>query len=329
MKVCVFGAGAIGGHLAMRLAKGGAEVSVVARGAQLAAIRARGLTVRAYDGEHHARIAAADDPAELGPQDAVVVTTKAPALPQVARAIGPLLGPETAVVFAMNGIPWWYADGAGGVLEGRSMPELDPDGLLRETVGVARTVGGVVYSSCTVVEPGVVSVEGKGSRLILGEPDGRVTPRAEALARLFRAGGLSDVPVTTEIRKEIWAKLMGNISYGPLCILTRRNLRETYADPVVSAAAERMIREAQAIAAGLGITLDEDPVGKLSGVGRSAHKPSILQDLELGRQMEVEAILLAPLRLARMAGVETPTLDLVVALAKSVAEGAGLYAPVG
>ncbi|USQ71978.1 2-dehydropantoate 2-reductase [Roseomonas mucosa] len=329
MKVCVFGAGAIGGHLAMRLAKGGAEVSVVARGTQLAAIRARGLTVRAYDGEHHPRLAASEDPAEFGPQDVVVVTTKSPALPQVARAIRPLLGPETAVVFALNGIPWWYLDGAGGVLKGQHMPELDPGGVLHGAIGIGRTIGGVVYSSCTVVEPGVISVEGKGSRLILGEPDGRVTPRIEALAGLLQAGGLTEVPVTTEIRKEVWAKLMGNISYGPLCILTRRNLRETYADPAVAAAAERMIREAQTIAAALGITLDTDPVQQLAGVGRSAHKPSILQDLELGRQMEVESILLAPLRIARMAGVATPTLDLVVALARSVAEGAGLYTPAG
>ncbi|PZP44894.1 MAG: 2-dehydropantoate 2-reductase [Azospirillum brasilense] len=329
MKVCVFGAGAIGGHLAMRLAKGGAEVSVVARGAQLAAIRARGLTVRAYDGEHNLRVTAAEEPAELGPQDAVVVTTKSPALPQVARAIVPLLGPETAVAFVMNGIPWWYPEGEGGVLEGRDMPELDPGGVLHDAVGIRRAIGGVVYSSCTVVEPGVVSVEGKINRLILGEPDGRATPRVEALAALFRAGGLSEVTVTAEIRKEVWAKLMGNISSGPLCILTRRNLRETYADPAITQAAVRMTREAQAIAAGLGIVLDFDPVERISRAAQSAHKPSILQDLELGRPMEIETMLLAPLRLARMVGVETPTLDLAVALAKSAAEGAGLYTPGG
>ncbi len=203
MKVCVFGAGAIGGHLAGRLAEGGAAVSVVARGAQLDAIRADGLTVRAPDRTIHARVAASDDPAALGPQDAVLVAVKAPSLPSVAAGIGPLLGPETPVVFVMNGIPWWYFDRHGGPLDGRRLPRIDPGVGVREAVGPARTLGGVVYSACTVVAPGVIEVAGTGSRLVLGEPD-RTAPldRAEAIAAPLRAGGIKTV-CTDHIRDEI------------------------------------------------------------------------------------------------------------------------------
>ena len=326
MRICVFGAGAIGGHLAARLARGGAEVSVVARGAQLAAIRARGLRVRAPDGELECRPAASDDPAALGPQDAVLVTTKAPALPGVAGAIAPLLGPDTAVAFVMNGIPWWYFDGAQGPLPGRRLPALDPDDAVRRAVGVGRTVGGVVYSACTVLEPGLVRVEHARNRVVLGEPDGRPSPRAEAIAAHLRAGGL-DAPVVGDIRREVWAKLMGNLTSGPLAILTRRTMGETFADPAIRAAAERIGAEVVAVAAALGIALGVDPKEPVARSLSSRHKPSILQDLEAGKPMEVAALFDAPLAIARLAGVETPTLDLAVALARQAAEAAGLYAP--
>ncbi|MFC0408057.1 ketopantoate reductase family protein [Roseomonas elaeocarpi] len=324
MKICVFGAGAIGGHLAARLAKGGAEVSVVARGAYLDAIRTRGLTVRALDGEHHCRPAASADPAELGPQDAVIVTTKAPALTQVAGAIGPLLGPETAVAFVMNGIPWWYFDRHGGELDGRRLPALDPDDAVRRAIGVERTIGGVVHSSCTVVEPGVVEVTNKGSRVILGEPDGSLSNRARAIANLFRGGGILS-SVVPDIRAEIWSKLLGNISYGPLCVLSREAGNKTFDDPATVAAAERMMREGFAIAESLGVHFELGMDKRLSMLGASAHKPSILQDLELGRPMEIDALMTVPLELARLRGVETPTLDLLVALTARAAAAAGLY----
>ncbi|MFT8247066.1 ketopantoate reductase family protein [Roseomonas sp. BN140053] len=329
MKICIFGAGAIGGHLAVRFAHGGATVSVVARGNSLRAIREQGLTVQAPDVELRAKVHAAEDPAELGPQDAVVVTVKAPSLPDVARGIAPLLGAHTAVVFAMNGIPWWYFDRIGGPMEGRKLPELDPGEGLRRAVGVGRTIGGVVYSACTVVEPGVIRVAHTSNRLFLGEIDGSAaSDRIEAIAAPLRAGGF-EVPVTADIRREAWAKLLGNISGGPLAVLSRQDMRATFADPAIRAAAVRMTEEAAAIARGLGIPLEVDAEKQVTRSGSNQHKPSILQDLELGRPMEVEAMLAVPLKLARFAGVETPTLDLMVALASKTAEAAGLYRPAG
>ena len=177
MKICIYGAGAIGGHLASRLYRAGADVSVIARGAHLAAIQANGLTVHAIDGEHHAPVRASHDPADLGRQDAVFVTVKAPALPAVAASISPLLSTDTSVAFVMNGIPWWYFDHLAGPHEGKSLPRIDPDDALRRALGQGRTIGGVVYSASAVTAPGVVEVEQPKSRIILGEPDGSMSDR--------------------------------------------------------------------------------------------------------------------------------------------------------
>lgn len=324
MKVCVFGAGAVGGHVATRLAKGGADVSVVVRGAALEAIRARGLTTRALDGEHHVRVRAAADAAELGPQDAVLVTVKAQAQPAIADSLRPLLGPDTFVAFVMNGIPWWYFDRHGGALDGTRLPELDPGEAIRNAVGVARTVGGVVHSATTVIEPGVVQAVNAFNKLILGEPDGSASPRAERVCAAIRRGGM-EAEVTPAIRQEVWAKLAGGLANAPVCVLSRKDIADTYADPAIRAAALRLLEEAIAVARALGVEVKLDPATRIEQLSKFRHKPSILQDLELGRPMEVEAQLLAPLRLARLAGVETPTLDLMVALAKSAAEAAGLH----
>lgn len=323
MKICVFGAGAIGGHVATRLAMGGAETSVVARGPQLAAIREKGLTITAPDGTHNVRVAAGSA-AELGPQDAVLVTVKAPSLPQVAESIAPLLGPDTAVAFVMNGIPWWYFDRHGGPLDGQRLPAIDPGDALRQAVGIERTLGGVVYSACTVTEPGHIAVEHANNRVILGEVDGRESPRAAAIAEILTRGGISG-EVTGEIRREVWKKLMGNLAQGPFTILTRQGIAGTLAEPAVREAVRRAMTEAMAIAAALGQGFEFDLEKRLAASGKLAHKPSILQDLELGRPMEVEALFRAPLELARMAGVDTPTLDLTVALATQAAQAAGLY----
>ncbi|NKC34181.1 ketopantoate reductase family protein [Falsiroseomonas selenitidurans] len=327
MKICVFGAGAIGGHLAGRLARGGAEVSLVARGAHLAAIQAKGLTVQAHDGTHVSHPKASADPAALGPQDAVIVTVKAPALPAVAAGIAPLLGPDTAVAFVMNGIPWWYFLGQGAPkgegLAGLRLPGIDPEGALERAVGLHRTIGGVVYSASEVVAPGVVHSEHGNIRVILGEPDGTVTDRALAIAARLEAGGMP-CPVTPDIRAAVWAKLLGNLSSGPLCVLARRGVRDTMAEPVLRATARLVAEEGRAIAAALGVAL---PVADVDRVARSnmLHKPSILQDLELGRPMEIESLFEVPLQLARATGTPTPQLDLLVALAKQTARAAGLY----
>src|SRR4051812_45126486 len=219
MKIAVYGAGAIGGHLALRLHRGGADVSVIARGPHLDAIRRDGLTVHAVDGTHHARIAATDRPDTLGPQDAVFVTVKAPALPQVAAGIPPLLGADTPVAFVMNGIPWWYFDSLSGPHEGRSLPRIDPDDALRRALGPGRAIGGVVYSASAVIAPGVVEVEQPKSRIILGEPDASDSERVRTLAGLITKGGISG-EATRAIRTEIWNKLISNIAGGSIAVLT-------------------------------------------------------------------------------------------------------------
>ncbi|MBU8541357.1 ketopantoate reductase family protein [Falsiroseomonas tokyonensis] len=323
MRICVYGAGAIGGHIAGRLARGGADVSLVARGAHLAAIQSNGLTVQAHDGTHHSRPKASADPRELGPQDAVIVTVKAPALPDVAASIAPLLKSDTAVAFVMNGIPWWYFLGHAGPHRDMRLPAVDPGGALEKAVGLPRTIGGVVYSASEVVSPGVVHSEHGNIRVILGEPDGRISDRAKAISAVLEAGGMPS-PVTPEIRLEVWAKLLGNLGNGPICVLTRRGVRDSFADPLLRDAARRSAQEAQAIAAALGVTLPDSHVARVAGANM-AHKPSILQDLELGRPMEIESLFATPLHLARLTGTPTPQLDLLVALAKQAARAAGLY----
>jgi 2-dehydropantoate 2-reductase len=324
MKVCIYGAGAIGGHLAGRLAKGGAEVSVVARGAHLAALRENGLRVEAADGVMQHRVAASDNPAELGVQDAVLVCTKVPALASVAAGIGPLLGPETSVTFVTNGIPWWYFDRHGGPRDGDRMPEVDPGDVIRRAVGVERTLGGVIYSACNVAAPGVIEVSSKTSKLIIGEPSGQRTPRAVNLAGAFKAGGLP-CSVSADIRTDVWGKLLNNLSNGPLCLISRRNIRDTFANPVVREAALRVVNEAMAVAAAMGRPVPGQAEDRINLSIDIPHKPSILQDLEAGRPMEIDSLFNAPLRLARECGVATPTLALTVALATHGAIAAGIY----
>ena len=323
MKICVFGAGAVGGHVAARLAKGGADVSVVARGANLAAMQAGGLHVRAPGEAFHAAVTASDDPAALGPQDAVFVTLKAPALPSMAATIGPLLGPETAVVFAMNGIPWWYFYREGGPHDGRQMERIDPYGAVWRAVGPERAIGCAVYSACTVVEPGMIQVANK-SRLTLGEPDGRITPRVEALAAALRAGGMGGEAVA-DIRNYVWGKLMLNLGSGPMGVLTQSPGSMVFQEEACCDAARRVGAELTALAAAMGCPVQADPEAQIAGSRRLNHTASIVQDLQLGRPMEVDAIFAAPLELARLMGVPTPTLDLLVALAKLRARAAGLY----
>jgi 2-dehydropantoate 2-reductase len=324
MKICVFGAGAIGGHLAMRLHKGGADVSLVARGPHLAAIQRNGLSVHAVDGHHHAPIRAAADPAELGPQDAVFVTVKAPALPSVAATIAPLLKADTSVAFVMNGIPWWYCDGLGGKLDGMSLPRIDPEDRLRKALGPGRAIGGVVYSASAVTEPGVIHVEQAKSRFILGEPNNTLSDRVKTLTGLITAGGVSG-EATPAIRTEIWNKLISNLAGGTLAVLSGFAPKTIYGEPATEQASLRAMNEATAIANALGADPTTDHDRRIKGHKSMDHKPSILQDLELGRPMEVDGMFDAPLALAHLAGVQAPTIELLVALAKLRARSAGLY----
>ena len=324
MRVCVYGAGAIGGYLAGRMARAGATVSVVARGPHLAAMVERGLSIRAPDGEFHAPVTASDDPATLGPQDAVIVAVKAPALPSIAAGIAPLLKPDTPVVFAMNGIPWWYFHGVGGAFEGRRLPRIDPDDAVWNAVGPQRAIGGVVYAGCTVVEPGLIALTGYRSRLVLGEPDGQISDRVTQIADLVTAGGMT-CEVSPRIRDVIWAKLANNLGSGPMGVLTQSANRTVYAEPALAAAVYEIAAEVTAIAAGMGCTIKADPDGQIASGQVSVHVSSIVQDLLLGRPMEIDAIFRTPLELARLAGVATPLLDVLVSLAVVRARAAGLY----
>lgn len=322
MRICVFGAGSVGGYLAASLAQGGAEVSVVARGAHLAAIRAGGLRVEMPDGTITARLPASDQPIELGPHDAVIVTVKAPALPAVTATIAPLLRGDTPVAFLMNGIPWWYFYAHGGAHESCRLPRLDPDDALWRSVGPERAIGGIFWPACSTPAPGVVRLlSGAGRGSVFGEPDGRTTPRIEALAAAFRAAHLP-VTIAPNIRELIWQKLAFNLSAGPMCVLTQAAVRATQEEPALVEASRRIVAEAEAIAAAMGYRLGID-IERVVATNRGlAHRPSILQDLEAGRPMEVDALYTVPLELARMAGVATPTLDLLAAMITAKARGA-------
>jgi 2-dehydropantoate 2-reductase len=325
MKVCVFGAGAIGGHLAVRLARGGADVSVVARGAQLAAIQRNGLKVVTSDGEFDASVRASADPAELGPQDAVLVTVKAPALPEVAATIAPLLGPDTPVAFVMNGIPWFYFHAIGGALEGQRLPKIDPGDALWRTVRPDRAIAGVVYAASAVIRPGVIELENPNSRVVLGEADGRISQRVQSIAAHINAGGMT-AEVTGAVRDAIWNKLLNNLASGSLAVLTQATIRRIYQEEVCVATARRIMHEAAAIATAVGAKPDLDHDKRVAHGRGLDHKPSILQDLELGRPMEIDGIFDAPLAMARAAGVAAPTLEMMVGLMKVRAREAGLYA---
>jgi 2-dehydropantoate 2-reductase len=326
MRICIFGAGSVGGYLAGFLAQGSAEVSVVARGAHLAAIRANGLRVETPDGSVTAHLPASDDPCDLEPQDAVIVAVKAPALPLVAAAIAPLLHSQTIVAFVMNGIPWWYFHGHGGALDGRRLPRLDPDDALWHAVGPQRAIGGIFWPACSTPAPGVVRLlTGAGRGTVFGEPDGTTTPRITALAEAFRAAQLP-VTIADDIRTLIWQKLAFNLSAGPMCVLTETPVAATHTEPALVDCSARMVAEAVAVARAMGITLDLD-IQQIAAINTHLqHRPSILQDLQAGRPMEIDALYSVPLDMARLAGVPTPTLDLLVSLIKVKARARGLYA---
>ena len=328
MRICVFGAGAIGGNFAARLADAGNEVSIVARGRHLEAIRANGVILIAGDKRIVARVHASDRPAELGPQDVVISTLKATGLGALAAGIGPLLGPETAVVFAQNGIPWWYGRGLGASRPpAPDLSRLDPGGALARAVGDERTLGGAVTSPNHVAEPGtIVNEQPDRNTLWVGEIDDRQTPRVEALRKTLIAAGIASPP-TRDIRYDIWHKLMANLTGSSICLILGQpsTIQKT---PIVNRLARRAHAEALAVAAAHGVMLDDSPDVRY-GPRRVYfdHRPSILQDYDLGRPMEIEAIVRAPVAFARSAGVPTPTLDAIETFAVSMAASKGLYVP--
>ncbi len=326
MKLCIFGAGAIGGYLAAYFAKSGADVSVVARGAHLEAIKERGLTVELADGSKlEARPRASADPTELGRQDAVIVTVKAPSLPSVAAAIGPLIGPETQVAFLGNGIPWWYFLAHGGADDGKSLALLDPGDRLRAAVGLEQLVGGVIWPASSVPAPGVVKmISGNSRGTFLGRPDGRTTPGLERLAEAFRAAELP-VTVSPRIRDVIWEKVAFNLSAGPMCVLTRSPVRATHEEPVLIETSRRVMVETLALIRAMDCEVDVDVERVVATNLKLGHRPSVLQDLMAGRPMEIDALYSVPLAMADSMGVPMPTLSLLAALIRVRAREDGLY----
>lgn len=322
MKICIFGAGAIGGNLAVRLAVGGNDVSVIARGEHLAAIARDGLTLETPKETVRAKVRASAEGRDLGPQDAVLVTVKAPALPDVARGIGPLLGPDTPVVFVMNGIPWWYFYKHGGPLDERRLPLIDPGDAVWNAVGPQRAIGSIINSSNSVPRPGVMRNTSGRAALVLGEPDGSRSERVRKIADAVNAG-TATASVTTRIRDEVWTKLLANISSNPLTFLALSPLGPVIGDPVCNAAVKTMAAEAAAIARALGCDVSLDVDAAFSAT--SQHKPSIVQDLERSRPLELDAMFTVPLEFGKMLGVATPLLELLVTLMKLRARGAGLY----
>lgn len=320
MKVCVFGAGAIGSNLAVRLIRAGkAEVSVVTRGAHLAAIRARGLTLRAEGRDVTERpVAATDDPGTLPPQDCVIVTLKAHSTPGVAGQIARLLAPDAFAVFAVNGIPWWWHYGRAGLAgPAASLPLLDPQGELWSVVRPERALGCVVDSSNVVLEPGLV-LNKRANDWILGEPDGSASERLRLAQGLFSNEGQKAI-LTGDIRREVLRKLAFNVGNSPVSALTCLSTYEAGNDPALRELKRGLMAEVVAIAAALGWDIRDcvDPVKASQPIGVAlGSKPSMLQDILAGRPIEVEAILGQPLAMAREAGVAAPLLDVVCTLAR-------------
>jgi len=324
MRICIYGAGAIGGLLGARLARAGAEVSLIARGPHLAAMRARGLTLRSGEETFTVPIVATDDPATLGPQDYVVITLKAHQVPGVVRPMQPLLGPDTAVVMGVNGVPWWYFHGLGGEYEGRRLPSVDPGDVQWDGIGPQRVIGCVVYPAAEVPEPGVIELV-EGDRFTLGEPNGERTARVERLSQALIAAGLK-APIRAKIRDEIWIKLWGNLSFNPISALTCATLDVICTDPGTRALARAMMVEARTIAEKLGARFPISVEKRLDGgAAVGAHKTSMLQDLERGRPMEIDALVTAVQDMGRLVGVPTPTTDAVLALVRLRARVAGCY----
>jgi 2-dehydropantoate 2-reductase len=324
MRLCVFGAGAIGGQLGALLARAGVEVSLVARGPHLAAMRAQGLTLISGEERFTVRVPCSDDPAELGPQDYVLVALKAHSVPPVVDRMRPLLGPQTAVITAVNGIPWWYFHKHGGPLDGHQVESVDPGGAQWRALGPERAIGCVVWQAAEIVEPGVVR-HTYGNRMPLGEPDGSRSARATALSQALIAAGMKS-PVRPRIRDEIWMKLWGNLSLNPVSLLTHATLGTLATEPGCRAIVRAMMVEGKAVGEALGIRFPMDVDARIDGAAEvGSHRTSMLQDLELGRPVELEALTGSVIELGRLVGVATPTIELVYHLARQRAREAGCY----
>jgi 2-dehydropantoate 2-reductase len=326
MKIAIFGAGAIGGYLAVKLHQAGAEVSVIARGPHLAAMRERGLTLKSDGKMMTVHLPCTDKAEDAGPQDYVIVTLKANGLAPAAPQIAKLMGPQTALVTGINGVPYWYFYGLDGPWRDRRIESVDPGGRLWDLLPPRQAIGCIVYPAAEVIEPGVIE-HTYGNRFTLGEPDGSKSPRVEALSQMLVKAGLK-APVRTNIRDEIWVKLWGNLAFNPMSALTSSTLDRLAFRPELRAVARGMMEEAQAVGEALGAKFSVSIDKRMDGAGEvGAHKTSMLQDLERGRPIEIDALLGVVIELAELTGKQTPLCKAILALVCERARQAGCYPP--
>ena len=325
MKICIYGAGAIGGYLGAGLARSIADVSLVARGAHLAAIQTDGLTLIKDGQVTTTSVHATDDPRGLGVQDVVIITLKAPSVIPALGQLAMLIGSDTTVVWCVNGVPWWYFHGLEGPWQDSRIHCLDPNDAQRHTLGPDRMIGCVAYPACEVTAPGVIT-HFNGDRFVLGEPSGAKTERIIALSKALISGGFK-APIRPRIRDEIWIKLWGNLSFNPISALTHATLEDIGNAPETRTLINAMMVEAQTVAEKLGVRFSIDVDKRIAGaVAVGAHRTSMLQDLDSRRPMEIDALVTAVQELARFTDTPVPIIDTVLALIKQRAVQAGLYA---
>jgi len=324
MKICIFGAGAIGGYLGAKLAAHGSDVSLVARGAHLDAMRTNGLRLIEETGETNVSVTASSDPQDLGEQDYLLITLKAHSVPPMVEKMAPLIGKHTTILSCVNGVPWWYFYKFGGDLEGTQLESVDPAGAQWNGFGPEKVLGCVVYPAAEVVEPGIIK-HIEGNRFSLGEPDGQKSDRIVTLSRIFTEAGLK-APVRPRIRDEIWVKLWGNLSFNPISALTHATLDILCTDPSTRIVARNMMLEAQHIAEKLGVKFPIDVDRRIDGgAAVGAHRTSMWQDLDMGRPMEIDALVGSVKELGRITDTPTPTIDTVLGLIQMRGKMAGVY----
>lgn len=324
--LCIYGVGAIGGWIGARLAQQpGVRLSAVARGDTLLALQAQGLRLHNADGSVlHAPVHASDDPATLGVQDLVVLAVKAPALPEVAARIAPLIGPHTVVWTAMNGVPWWFLQGFGGAHADTALSSVDPQGQIAQRIPAAHIVGGVVHASCSVRAPGEIAHH-FGNGLIVGEPTGAPQARTHDLHALLTQAGF-EATLSTQIQKDIWYKLWGNMTVNPVSALTGATTDRIMADPLLLDFISRVMLEARAIGERIGIPIAQEPEDRHVITRKlGAFKTSMLQDVQAGRAIELDALVSSVRELGQITGVATPFTDALLGLARVHAQVQGLY----
>lgn len=319
MKFLIAGAGAIGAYIGARMARAGQDVTLFARGPHLHAMQHQGVRVKSVDGDFEANPRVVGALEEVGPVDVIFLGVKAHALPQLAPRLQLLLGEDTTVVSTQNGVPWWFFQGFGGAWEGTRLERVDPGGAISQAFEPRRVVASIVYFATEIAEPGVIQ-HTEGNRISLGEPDGSRSDRCRRIAEALIAAGLR-APITTRIRHEIWVKILGNVAFNPISALTGATIAQMARDPEVSVLARGIMQEAEAVALKLGLELPISIDQRMAGAEKvGEHKTSMLQDLEAGRQMEIEAVVGAVVELGERMGIPMPCTHTVYACTKLLAE---------